>query len=82
MTIWNIDAWQRQKYLSLVVSCYFMLLSDRVSYLLDSIMLLSQIIAIMISTATLVRNNLPFTIENILKGEINWNMFESTPRVM
>ena len=82
MTIWNIDAWQRQKYLSLAVSCYFMSLSDKVSYLLDSIMLLSQIIAIMISTAKLEINNPPFTIENILKGVFNRNMYESTPRVM
>ena len=51
-----------------------MSLSDKVSYLLDTIMLLSQIIAIMISTAKLERNNLPFTIENILKGEFNWNV--------
>ena len=79
MTIWNIDAWQRQMYLSLAVSCYFMSLSDKVSYLLDSIMLLSQIIAIMISTAKLERNNLPFTIENIFKGQFNKNMYESTP---
>ena len=74
MIIWNIGAWQRQKYLSLAVSCYFMSLSDKVSYPLDNIMLLSQIIAIMISTAKFERNNLPFIIENILKGEFNWNM--------
>ena len=59
-----------------------MSLSDKVSYLLDSIKLLSQIIAIMVSTAKLERNNLPFTVENILKGDFNWNMYESTPRVM
>ena len=53
MTIWNIDAWQRHKNFSLTVSCYFMSFSDKVSYLLDSIMLLSQIIAVMISTAKL-----------------------------
>ena len=79
MTIWNIDAWQRQKYISLAVSCYFVSLLDKVSYLLDSIILLSQIIATMISTAKFERNNLPFTIENILKAEINWNMYEITP---
>ena len=48
--ILNIDAWQRQKYLTPAVSCYFMSLSDKVSNLLDSILLLSQIIATMIST--------------------------------
>ena len=79
MTIWNIDAWQRQKYISSAVSCYFVSLLDKVSYLLDSIILLSQIIATMISTAKFERNNLPFTIENILKAEINWNMYEITP---
>ena len=42
-------------------------------------MLLLQIIATMISTAKLERNNLPFTIENIPKGEFNWNIYEITP---
>ena len=42
-------------------------------------MLLSQIIATMISTAKFERNNLLFTIEDILKGEFNWNMYEITP---
>ena len=79
MNIWNKDAWQRQKCLTSAVSCYFMSFSDKVSYLLDSIMLLSQIIATMISTAKFERNNLPFTIEDILKGEFNWNMNEITP---
>ena len=49
------------------------------SYLLDSIMLLSQIITAMISTAKFKRNNLPFAIENILKGKNNWNMYQITP---
>ena len=53
MNIWNIEAWQRQKYLTPAVSCYFMSLSDKVSYLLDSIMLVSQIIATMISIVKL-----------------------------
>ena len=79
MAIWNIDAWQGQKYLSSAVACYFMSLSDKVSYLLDSIMLLSQIIATMISTAKFERNKLSFTIEHSLKGEFNWNMYEITP---
>ena len=78
MNIWNIEAWHRQKCLILVVSCYFMSLSDKVFYLLDSSMLLSQIIATMISTARFERNNLPFTIEGILKGEFNWNIYEIT----
>ena len=56
-----------------------MSLSDQVSYLLDSIMLLSQVIATMISTAKFERNNLPFTTEHILKGEFNWQMYEITP---
>ena len=79
MNIWNIDAWQRRTYLTSAVSCYFMSLSDRVSYLLDSIMLLSQIIASMISTVKFERNNFPSTIEDILKGEFYWNMYEITP---
>ena len=79
VNIWNIDVWPRQKYLTPAVSCYFMSLSDKVSYLLDSIVLLSQIIATMISTVKSGRNNLSFTIEDIFKGEFNWNMYEITP---
>ena len=79
MNIWNIDAWQRQKDLTSAESYYFMLLSDKVYYLLDSIMLLSQINATMISTVKFERNNFPFTTEDILKGEFNWNMYENTP---
>ena len=56
-----------------------MSLSDQVSYLLDRIMLLSQIIATMISTVKFERNNLPFTIDDILKDEFNWNMYEIAP---
>ena len=72
MNIWNIDAQQRKKHLTSAESCYFVSLSDKLSYLLDSIMLLSQIIATMISTVKFERNNLPFTIEDILKVEFNW----------
>ena len=78
MTIRNIDAWQMQKYLSSAVSCYVMSLSDKVSYLLDNIMLLLQIIATMISTVKFERNSAPFTIENILQGEFNWNVWNYT----
>ena len=79
VNIWNIYVWPRQKYLTLAVPCYFMSLSDKVSYLLDSIVLLSQIIATVISTVKSDRNNLFFTIEDILKGEFNWNIYEITP---
>ena len=79
VNIWNIDVWPRQKYLTPAVSCYLMSLSDQVSYLLDSIVLLSQTIATMISTVKSERNILSFTIEDILKGEFNWNMYEITP---
>ena len=56
-----------------------MSLSDKVSDLLDSILLFSQITATMISTVKFERYNLPFTIEGILKGEFNWIMYEITP---
>ena len=79
MNIWNIEAWQRQKYLTSAVSFHFMSLSDVVTYLLDSIMLLSQIIATIISIVKFERHNLPYTIEDILKGEFNWNIYEITP---
>ena len=42
-------------------------------------MLLSQIIATMPSTVKCEMNNLPFTIEDILRIEFNWNMYEITP---
>ena len=42
-------------------------------------MLLLQIIATMISTVKFERNDAPFTIEDILKGEFNWNMYEIIP---
>ena len=42
-------------------------------------MLLSQIIATNISTAKFERHNLPFTIEDILKCEFNYSMYEITP---
>ena len=56
-----------------------MSLSYEWSYLLDSIMQLSQIISTMISTVKFEINNLPFTIEDFVKGEFNWNMYEITP---
>ena len=76
VNIWNIDVWPWKKYLTPAVSCYFMSLSDTVFYQLDSIVLLPHIIATMVSTVKSERNNLSFTIEDILKGEFNWNMFE------
>ena len=79
VNIWKRDVWPRQKYLTPAVSCHFMSLSSKISYLLDSIVLLSQIIATMISTVKAERNNLSFTIKDILKGEFNWNMYETTP---
>ena len=81
MNIWirPIEAWQRLKYLTPAVSRYFMSLSDKVTDLLNSIMLLLQIIATMVSAVKSEINNLLFTIEDILKGEFNWNMYEITP---
>ena len=79
MNIWNIDAWQRQHYLTLAESCYFVSFSDKLSYLINSYMLLSEITTTMISTVKCKRNSIPFTIEGILKGEFNWNMYEITP---
>ena len=79
MNIWNIGPDKGKKYITWAESCYFMTLSDKFSYLLNSIMLLSQIIATMISTVKFERNNLTFTVEDILKSEFNWNMYEITP---
>ena len=68
VNIWNIDVWPRQKYLTPAVSCYFMSLSNKVSYLLDSIVLLSQIIATMISTVKSDRNNYLSPLKTFLKA--------------
>ena len=69
----------RYRRLAKAESCYFIILSDKVSYLLYSIILLSQIIATTISTVKFERNNPSFTIGYILNGEFNWNMYEITP---
>ena len=79
MNIWNIDARQRQKCLTSAESFHFMSLLDKLFYLLDSIMLSSQIIATMISTVKCEMNNLHSTIKEILKCEFNWNRSEITP---
>ena len=79
MNIWTMDDWQRQRYFTWAESSYFMSLSGTLSYLLDNIMLLSPNIATMISAVKFQRNNLPFTIEDVLKGECNCNMYEITP---
>ena len=42
-------------------------------------MLLSQTIATMIPTVKFERYNTLFTIEDILKGEFNWNLYAITP---
>ena len=75
VNIWNIDVWPRQKHLTPAVSCYFMSLSEK--YLICLIVLCCY------------RRPLPqwyplsylteITIEDILKGEFNWNMYEITP---
>ena len=60
----------------------FMSLSDIISYLLDNIALLSQIIATLISTIKYERNNLPFTIEDFLKSELTETCMKLHRRVM
>ena len=58
----------KAKVLTSAESCYVIILSDKGSYLLDSITQLSQIIATMIFTVQFDIDNLPFTIGDILKG--------------
>ena len=82
MNIWNIDALQRQKSLTPAVSCYFMYFSDKVSYLFDNIMSLSQIIATMISTVQFERNNLPFPLKTFLKANSTETCMKLHHRVM
>ena len=82
MTIWNIDAWKGQKYISLAVSCYFMSISDKVFHIPDSIMLLSPIIAIMISTAKIEKITSLSPLKTFLKANSTETCITLHPRVM
>ena len=74
MSIWNVDVHQRQSWLTWAKSCYIMSVSNKLSYLLVSIMLLSQDWGTIIFTVKFKINNIAFTIKDSFKGQSNWNV--------
>ena len=74
MNIWNVDTQQRQRYLTWAESCYIMFVSNKLSDLLVSIMLLSQHRVTIIFTVRFVINNIAYNIKESLEGQSNWNM--------
>ena len=74
MSIWNTDAQQRQSYLTWAKSCYIMLVSNKLSYMLVIIMLLSQDRVTTICTVKFKINNIAFIIKDAFEGQSNWNM--------
>ena len=79
MSIWNVDAQQRQRYLNWDKSCYIMSVSHKLSYLFVSIILLSQDRITIIFTVKFKINNIAFNIKISFEGQSNWNMDWSTP---
>ena len=59
--------------------CYFMSVSNKVSYLIVSIMLLSQDRIIIIFTVKFEINNIAFTLKDSFEGQSNWKMNWITP---
>ena len=88
MNIWNVDAQQRQRYLTwsnhvilcqFQISCYIMSVSNKLSYLLVSIVLLSHDRATIIFTLKVKMNIIAFIIKGSFEGRSNWNMDWITP---
>ena len=74
MCIWNVDAQQRQRDFTWAKLCYMMSVSNKLSYLLVSIILLSQDIFAIIFTVKFKTNNIAFTIKHSFEGQSNWKM--------
>ena len=72
MGIWDVDVQQRQRYLNWAKLCYIM--SNKLSYLLASIVLLSQDTVTIIFTVKFKINKTAFTIKDCFEGQSNWNM--------
>ena len=77
--MWNVDAQQMQTYHIWVVEfCYFMSVSNKISYLLISIMLVSQDKIVIMFTVKFKLNNIVFTIKEVfkvhLKNELNYTI--------
>ena len=79
MRIWNVDAQQRQRHLTWAESCYIMSVSNKLSYLLVIIMLLSQDRITIIFTVKSKVNNITFNTKYSFECQSNWNMDKITP---
>ena len=71
MSMWNIDVQQRQRYLTWAKLCCMMSISNKLSYLLVSIILLSQDRVTIIFTVKFKNNNITFTILHSFEGQSN-----------
>ena len=78
---WNVDAQQRQRYHTWAESCYIMSVSNILSHLLVSIMLLLQDRVTITFIVKFKINNIAFTIKDSLEDQSNWNIDWITPLV-
>ena len=79
MDIWNIDARQKQKYLTGAELCHFMSVSITSYHLLISITLLSQNGITKIFTIKFEMNNITFAIKDSCEDHFDWHMNEIAP---
>ena len=70
MNTWNVDAQQRRRLLTWAESCYILSVSNNSSYLLVSIMLLSQNRVAMIFNVKSKINSIAFTIKTVLNANL------------
>ena len=71
MNIWNLNAQQRQTYHNWVELCYILSVSKKLSYLLATIMLLSQYKITIIFTVHFEMNNIAYTVKDSFEGRSN-----------
>ena len=69
MNIWNVDAQQMLSYLTWAEPCYIMSVSNKLSYLLVSVMLLSQDRVTIRFTVKFEIKNIAFTIKDNFEGQ-------------
>ena len=74
MNSWNVDIEQRQRYFAWAEYCYIMSVCISISYLLVSIMLLSQDRVTIMFIVKFRINNIAFTIKGSFEGHSIWNM--------
>ena len=70
--LWNVDT--QQRYLTGAKLCYMMSVSNKLTYLLVSIILFSQDRVTLIFTVKFKTNSIAFTMKHSFEGQSNWNM--------